>query len=140
MTNEYLIDRNFILTDDNYILYAAKRYENINCGGTQEFYDDLERIVYLKRIFNKYKKNGSIQKRLVLNHLIVLYNVFNSFAITRILFLRLKEHHEILKPFLIFLNKLPPIVYNINMVDINTIDIKMDDNIISILRQTKNEK
>jgi hypothetical protein len=123
------------LTEKNYILYAAKNYNNNNCSSTKEFYDDLERIVYLKRIFNKYKKNGLIQKRLVLNHLIVLYNVFDEGAITRILFLKLNDHLSILKTFLIFLKKVPPIVYNINSININTIDIQMDDLIITILRQ-----
>jgi hypothetical protein len=123
------------LTEKNYILYAAKYYDNVNCSSTKEFMDDLERIIYIKRIFNKYKKSGSIQRRLVLNHLTVLYNVFNSQAITRILFLKLKDHWCVLKPFLLYLNKLPNYVMCIEDININTIDIPMDEKIIEVLRR-----
>lgn len=125
------------LTEDNFILYAAKYYENINCSDTKEFLEDLERIIYIKKIFNKYKKTGQIQHRLILNHLIVLYNVFNKDGLNRILFLRLDKYHSILKPFLLFLNTLPEVVLNINNNNIYTNDIIMDEGIIKILRQIK---
>jgi len=125
------------LNEDNFILYAAKYYENINCSDTKEFLEDLERIIYIKKIFNKYKKTGQIQHRLILNHLIVLYNVFNKDGLNRILFLRLDKYHSILKPFLLFLNTLPEVVLNINNNNIYTNDIIMDEGIIKILRQIK---
>ncbi len=125
------------LTEKNFIIYAAKYYENINCNDTKEFYEDLERIIYIKKIFNKYKKTGEIQHRLVLNHLIILYNVFNKDGLNRILFLRLDKYHAILKPFLIFLNTLPEVVLNINNNNIYTKDIIMDEGIIRVLRQIK---
>lgn len=125
------------LTEKNFIVYAAKFYENINCSDTKEFFEDLERIIYIKKIFNKYKKTGDIQHRLILNHLIVLYNVFNKDGLNRILFLRLDKYHSILKPFLIFLNTLPEVVLNINNNNIYTNDIIMDEGIIKILRQIK---
>jgi hypothetical protein len=125
------------LTENNFIVYAAKYYENINCSDTKEFFEDLERIIYIKKIFNKYKKTGEIQHRLILNHLIVLYNVFNKDGLNRILFLRLDKYHSILKPFLIFLNTLPEVVLNINNNNIYTNDIIMDEGIIKILRQIK---
>lgn len=125
------------LNDDNYLLYAAKVYNNINSSGTKEFLEDLERIIYLKRIFNKYHRTSEIQHRLVLNHLIVLYNVFERDGINRILFLRLEKYLHFLKPFLIFLNSIPEIIYNINNKDIYISDIKMDEGIIKILRQIK---
>jgi hypothetical protein len=125
------------LTEKNFIVYAAKYYENINCSDTKEFFEDLERIIYIKKIFNKYKKTGEIQHRLILNHLIVLYNVFNKDGLNRILFLRLDKYHSILKPFLIFLNTLPEVVLNINNNNIYTNDIIMDEGIIKILRQIK---
>ncbi|MCX6783266.1 MAG: hypothetical protein NTZ20_04770 [Candidatus Levybacteria bacterium] len=127
-----------ILTNSNYTLYAARSYENINCSNTKEFYDDLEKIIYIKKIFNKYKRTGEIQHRLVLNHLIVLYNVFDHTALSRILFLKLDKYHSILKPFLIFLNLIPEVIVNINSINvIYTNDIIMDRGIIEILRQIK---
>ena len=93
------------LNDDNYLLYAAKVYNNINSSGTKEFLEDLERIIYLKRIFNKYHRTSEIQHRLVLNHLILLYNVFGVEPATRILFFRIDEvDYDVLKTFLLYLN------------------------------------
>ena len=126
------------LTNKNYLLYAAKSYENVNCSDTKEFYEDLERIIYIKKIFNKYIRTGEIQHRLVLNHLTILYNIFDNTALTRILFLRLDKYYSVLKPFLILLNLNPEIVININNINkIYTSDIVMDEGIIKILRQIK---
>jgi len=128
---------NEILTNDNYLLYAAKNYENINSMGTKEFYEDLERIIYIKRVFNKYLKTNELQYRLILNHLTVLYNVFNRIAINRILFLKLDKYHTILKPFLVMLNTLPEVVININNNNIYISDIEMDEGVIRVLRTIK---
>lgn len=128
---------NEILTNDNYLLYAAKNYENVNSMGTKEFYEDLERIIYIKRVFNKYLKTNELQYRLILNHLTVLYNVFNRTAINRILFLKLDKYHSILKPFLVMLNTLPEVVININNNNIYINDIEMDEGVIRVLRTIK---
>ena len=127
------------LTDKNTLLYAARNYTNINCSGTAEFTEDYKRLIYLKRIFIKYQKTSEIKEKLVYNHLIVLYNVFNELPCTRMLFVKLDGHLHVLKPFLILMNKLPAIVPNINNQDIYTSDIPMDINIIRILRQMKHE-
>lgn len=127
------------LTEKNTLLYAARNYTNINCSGTAEFYDDYKRLIYLKRIFIKYQKTNEIKEKLVYNHLVVLYNVFNELPITRILFVKLPDHLHILKPFLILMDKMPNVVPNINNQDIHTADIPMDINIIRILRQMKHE-
>lgn len=127
------------LTEKNTLLYAARNYTNINCSGTAEFYEDYKRLIYLKRIFIKYQKTSEIKEKLVYNHLIVLYNVFNDLPITRILFVKLNNHLHILKPFLIMMDKMPDVVPNINNEDIYTADIPMDINIIRILRQMKHE-
>ncbi len=127
----------FSLNEGNVLLYAAKNYTNTNCCGTAEFYEDYKRLIYLKRIFIKYSKTGEIKERLVYNHLTILYNVFNQKAITKILFLKLKDYLPILKPFLILINKMPDVILDVNNNTIYTSDIIMDINIINKLREMK---
>ena len=74
------------LTEDNVILYAMKHYENSQCLSEVEFHNDLKIIKYIKRLFNRYKRTGEIKERLMLNHLIMLSNVFPVVVLTRILF------------------------------------------------------
>jgi hypothetical protein len=96
------------LTEENYILYAMKNYDNPQCMGMREFQEDMARIVYLKRLFRRYKKSGVLRERLILNHIITLYNVFGMEAATRLLFFRIESDlHDILKTFLVFLEYLP---------------------------------
>ena len=76
------------LDDTNFMLFAAKYYDNPNCLGIEEFEADLNRIKYIKRLFRKYKDGGELRERLILNHLIVLYNVFYHEACTKILCLK----------------------------------------------------
>lgn len=122
------------LDNSNFLLYAAKHYDNPQCSDTKEFYDDLKRFKYLKRLFNRYKETGELKERLIINHLQVLYNLFGIEPTTRMLFLVLKTHHECLKPFLILLNTLPDIVSKIENKDIISSDISMDDYIVKTLR------
>ena len=96
------------LTEENYILYAVKNYDNPQCTGMREFQEDMARIVYLKRLFRRYRKTGVLRERLILNHIITLYNVFGMEAATRLLFFKIEpELHDILKTFLVFLEYLP---------------------------------
>lgn len=96
------------LTEENYILYAVKNYDNPQCTGMREFQEDMARIVYLKRLFRRYRKTGVLRDRLILNHIITLYNVFGMEAATRLLFFKIEpELHDILKTFLVFLEYLP---------------------------------
>jgi len=74
------------LDDTNFMLYAAAHYDNPQCYDTDEFYDDLKRFKYLKRLLNRYKETGELKERLILNHLTVIYNVFGSTPATRLLF------------------------------------------------------
>jgi hypothetical protein len=97
------------LSEENYEFYAIKFYNNPRCVNIQEFCEDMERIVYLKKWFKKYKDEAYINERLVLNHLIVLYNVFGIQFATKLLLLKIDpEYHSILKTFLIYLNYLKP--------------------------------
>ena len=103
------------LSEVNFLLYAARHYENPQCYDTIEFYDDLKRIKYIRRLFNIYQESGELKERLILNHIIILYNVFGVIPATRMLFFKLYEHKEQLKPFLVFLNFMPLQIINITL-------------------------
>lgn len=123
------------LTANNFDLYAAKYYDNINCIDMLEFYEDLNRIKYLKKLFKKYKETNDLKPRLVLNHLTVLYNVFSPpSACTKMLVLKLRMYITYLKPFLIQLNYWPDIIEIDDELILGT-DIELDQNIIDLLRK-----
>lgn len=92
------------LNENNFSLFAAKYYDNPNCTDILEFHDDLNRIKYVKRLFKAYKDTGELKERLILNHLITLYNVFEPQACTRMLIYKLPDYTSVLKSFLIHLN------------------------------------
>lgn len=125
------------LDDSNFVLFAAKFYDNPNCTGTEEFEEDLNRIKYVKRLFRKYSNGSELRERLILNHLIVLYNVFEPKACTRMLCFRLYDYLTYLKPFLVYMNYWPERVDHIGPNNFKIIDseVSMDPNIIERLRQ-----
>ena len=126
------------LTDDNFLMFAMKEYNDIQCTDIEEFYDDLKKIKYIKRLFNIYKNNGQLKERLILNHLIVFYNVFPAQAGTRILFYKIeKDFWPMLKTFLIFLDRMPEKIDSIRGETILTSNIKLDDGIVTRLRSIK---
>ncbi len=93
------------LTEDNLFLYAAKHYNNPTFSDIEDFYEDLNRFKYLKRLVNRYLEGGELPDRLIMNHLIVVFNVFTIEATLNILQLKLEEKHwPVVKPFLLFLN------------------------------------
>ncbi len=98
------------LDESNFLLYAAKYYDNPQCYDTDEFYEDLKRFKYIKRLLNRYVKRGDLKERLILNHITALNNVFGPHATVRMLFMKLDgmEHH--IKPFLVFLSILPDVI------------------------------
>lgn len=123
------------LTDENFLLYCAKYYDNPQCHSTEEFLEDLNRIKYIKKLITRYIENGDLKERLILNHITILYNVFGAEALCRILFLKMRKQLTYIKPFLLLLNILPEKVYAIgeeNFIDTNS--IFMDPNIIKALR------
>lgn len=122
-----------ILNEDNFLLWAAHHYDMKKSSSDEEFQKDLKRLVFLKKLFIRYEKNDDLQVRLILNHIIILYNCFGS-AATPMLFMRLESHHHYLKPFLIFLGYLTDTV-SYNNITINTKDIYMDGKIIHELRK-----
>jgi hypothetical protein len=97
------------LEDQTFLLYAAKYYDNPHCHDIIEFEEDLKRFQYLRKLFNRYKQLGELKERLILNHLIVIYNCFGPNA-TNMLFMKLEEYSDHLKPFIEYLNYMPEFV------------------------------
>ena len=86
-------------------MYAIKHYDNPQCEGEKEFHDDMKRFKYIKRLFKKYSLSGQLKERLLLNHIIILRNLFGTEAcVTLLLFKTQNEYLSVLKSFLIFLN------------------------------------
>ena len=124
------------LNEKNYVHFAMKYYDNRQCTSVEEFNDDLNKIKYVKRLFNRFLETGELRTNLILNHLIVIYNVFENEAATRMLFFRVeKKFYSILKPFLIFLNRLPEKVRGIDGEDIQTNHIPLNETTIKELRK-----
>lgn len=97
----------FELNDDNFLIFAIKKYNNPQCEGIEDFEADIKRFKYIKRLFRRYESTGVLSERLILNHLIILYNVFDKSA-TDLLFFKIEEKYwAILKSFLVYLNRVP---------------------------------
>lgn len=125
------------LTEDNVLIYAMKSYDNPNMI-ISEFDEDIKRFYYLKRLFYRYRKYKEIRERLVLNHIVILYNVFGPEPTTRLLFYFIDaEHYTILKTYLIFLNYMPNVVRGIKGKDIISSNILIEEDIVKTLREIK---
>lgn len=123
------------LNDDNFLIYAMKSYTSPHCI-MSEFEGDLKRTKYLKKLFRRYKTSKDLKERLILNHLILLYNVFDVESATRILFYKIDERdYDILKTFLIYLNYMPVRIIGINGMNIESSDILINMDIAEILRK-----
>lgn len=124
------------LDESNFFLFAAKHYTN-PCIDAIEFNEDLDRIKNLRRLFNRYEKKGELKERLILNHLVVLYNVFEPEALTRMLTFKLYDYLEYLKPFLLLLNYWPETIYGIGQRNetVRSTDVMMDRQIMDVLRK-----
>jgi len=122
-----------VLNEDTFTVYAAKHYDMKKAAGVDEFYDDLKRFQYLKRLFKRYEETGELKVRLILNHLIVIYNCFGVPA-TPMLYMKLEEYHNYLTPFVLMLGYLPD---NIEYGEKKIIssDIPLDSVIIEELRK-----
>ena len=122
------------LNEENFMIYAMKCYESPNCV-MSEFEGDIKRTKYLKRLFRRYKVTKTLKERLILNHIILLNNVFGPEVTSRILFYRIDEKdYDVLKTFLLYLNIMPDMIYGINGKNIRSADIPVDINIVEILR------
>ena len=129
------------LNEKNFLLYAMKEYNNPQCTDVEEFNDDLKKIKYIKRLLNQYVSEGVLKERLLLNHIIVFYNVFPPAAATRILFFKIEERFwPILKPFLFYLKLIPEDrIESIMGKEIKTNEILMDQGVIDSLRKFDKE-
>tara|TARA_R110000824_G_scaffold120418_2_gene275811 strand:+ start:758 stop:1141 length:384 start_codon:yes stop_codon:yes gene_type:complete len=126
------MNSNDVLNDNTYMMYAIKHYDNPQCIGMDEFQEDLNRIKYIKRLFRKYKNNDILRERLILNHIIIFYNVFGVKSATRILFYKIEEEvHDLLKTFLVYLNYLP----EDTIPEVDLITIPLDQFVINKLRE-----
>lgn len=125
------------LDESNFLLYAAKHYDNPQCFDTVEFYEDLKRFNYIKRLFNRFTDEGDLKERLILNHIVILFNLFGVVPATRMLFLKCRGQESLLIPFLLTLNSLPEKVENIGVENktIDTSNIPMDLQVSQALRK-----
>jgi len=122
------------LNEDNFLMYAVKCYSSPHCI-MSEFEGDIKRTKYLKRLFRRYKVTKSLKERLILNHIILLNNVFGTEATARILFYKTDERdYDILKTFLDYLNLMPDVICGINGKNIHTSDIPLNSGVVEILR------
>ena len=113
------------ITSDNVMMFAIKHYDNPQCEGEKEFYDDMKRFKYIKRLLRKHKDTGVLKERLLLNHIIVLNNLFGAEACVTLLLFKIQgEYWETLKSFLLFLNMIR---------DDELKNIEEDNNVLEIL-------
>ena len=116
------------LNEDVFTLFAARHYYNPTCIDADEFHEDLKRFKYVKRLLNRYLDSGRMSERLILNHLVVIFNVFGIDAGLKMLEYKLDDKHwSVVKPFLVYLRIITNDKYT---------GIAMDQNIVEILRNT----
>lgn len=115
------------LSEDNFLLYAAKHYYNPRCIDAEEFYEDLKRFKYIKRLINRYEDNEQLSERLILNHIIVIFNVFGIEPTCRMLEYKFNDKQwVVIKPFLVFLKYITNEQYT---------EIPMDKTVVERLRK-----
>ena len=115
------------LDEDNFLLFAANNYNNKQCTSTEEFYDDLNRFKYIKRLLSRYNQDGVLQDRLLVNHVVVIYNVFGIPAANKMMWYKIDQKYwPIIKPILLYLNYI---------TDKDKIDIPLDKTIVEKLRK-----
>lgn len=141
MLDVSMSNHTFRLSDDNFLLYAMRHYENPCCISEQEFLSDLKRINYIKKHLSKYIRTGILKERLILNHIISVYNVFPLPVATQLLFYRIEpEFWSELKTFLVYLNCMPESISYIQEKDLISSQIPINMNIANVLRQLQNVK
>ena len=120
------------LNDGNFLVYAMHHYDNPQCHSLQEFEEDIKKFLYLKKLLSRYKNYDELRERLILNHIIVLYNIFGESA-TRMLFHKIDEScWDVLVTFLVYLDRMPAELPEYGII---LSDIVLDETIISTLRK-----
>ena len=126
---------NYNLSDENYLILAVKAYDSPTCIPS-EFHEDIKRVKYIKRLIKRFKNGGELKERLILNHIIILSNVFGTEFSTKLLFLRMdEEDYDVLKPFLVYLGHMPEIINSVRNKIIISSDILMNMQVIESLRK-----
>jgi hypothetical protein len=119
------------LNEDNFLIYAMHHYDNTQCHSVAEFEEDLKKVLYLKKLLSRYKNNNELRERLILNHIIVLYNIFGE-AATNMLFYKIdKSCWDVLVTFLVYLGRMPE---SLPQYGITLSEIKLDETVIATLR------
>lgn len=127
------------LHSKNFVLYAAQHYDNPQCESMLEFQEDLDRFKYIKRLITKYKTGSELRERMILNHIILIYNVFGVRAGTRMLVFKNLDKLGVLIPFLVLLGTIPEKLYNIDNIEkLNISDIPLDKKVVERLRKLSN--
>lgn len=120
------------LSENNFLLYAMHHYDNPQCHSVEEFEEDLKKFLYLKKLLSRYKRDGELRERLILNHIIVLFNVFGD-ATTNMLFYKIDtEYWGVLATFLVYLERMPE---SLPQHSLKLSDIPLDETIIQALRK-----
>lgn len=124
------------VTPKNALLYAMKEYDNPQCVSAEEFAEDYKRFKYVKRLCRRYLTTQHLSERLMLNHLVLLTNVFGVSAAVRLLFVKCdnEKSYRVLKPFLLYLNLLPDVVRGVNGKNIVTDKIPLDEKLLRRIR------
>ena len=123
------------INENNIEFFCMPHYDNPQCINTEDYSEDMKRFKYLKRHLNHYLASGELKERLILNHLIMIYNLFDNESGTRILFYKIEESSwAVLKPFLIYLKRMPNRVKGIRGKDIRDSDITLDQHVVKQLR------
>jgi hypothetical protein len=124
-----------VLKEENFLLIAQALYDNPQCTTDEEFYDDLARIKYLKKLLTRYEETGELKERLILNHLVVLNNVFGPENLARMLYLKMQKQFVYVKPFLEFLSIMPECIDNVRVESrVPSESISSDRRIVEALR------
>ena len=120
------------LNEKNFVVYAMKHYDNPQCQLVEEFEEDLQKFLYLKKLLARYHRDGELRERLILNHIIILYNIFGD-AATNMLFYKIEpQHWPTLITFLTYLDRMPDTVPNYSII---TSDVTLDETIVDRLRK-----
>ena len=131
-----MFDHYDVLDENNWLLYSARNYKNSACTGTNEFLEDLKRIKYIKKLITRFETTGELKERLLLNHVIVLGNVFEPTALCRILFLKMEPQFGFVSPFLMMISMLIEKIINVKKTRvIETKNIAMNQDIVNALRE-----
>lgn len=110
-----------VLSNNNFIEYCLAKYENVQYVTREEFDEDIDRIKYIRKLITRYQNGGELKYRLILNHIVILSNLFDPDTLSKILYFKLEDIFEYIKPFLDFLGILPRYIINDRRIDTSLI-------------------